>query len=198
MSQHFMTVCVVCVLCAAHIPCSAHTTISELKPPLVTNEKDFLSNTLANEQLKSIDKIYDDKINNINYENKRKTTKKKAHNERLKQFKNDDYEIHHDNDYNIRENEEIMERLGQVPSQMNDNNLLINRKYSNSYKSEKRRAKRHAETEEKYFLKKIFDTYGDGNSLTMDGFEMMLERLGLVKLIMKIGMDKINLTHNGM
>ncbi|KAG8039597.1 hypothetical protein G9C98_008240 [Cotesia typhae] len=199
MSQHFMTVCVVCVLCASHIPCSAHTTISSvLKASLVTEKKDFVSNTLSTEQLNPLDKIndnYNDKVN-INYENKKKNRKKKTHNDKLKQYNDNDYQVHHDNNYNLLENEEIMERLGQIPSQINEN-LFVSKNNINSYRKGNQRNKRHVETEEKYFLKKIFDTYGDGNSLTMDGFEVMLKQLGLFKLIVKLGLnDNINSVNN--
>ncbi|XP_032672948.1 zinc transporter foi-like isoform X2 [Odontomachus brunneus] len=45
------------------------------------------------------------------------------------------------------------------------------------------RLKRDVAVDERYFMKKIFEAYGDGTSLTMGGFEKLVRKLGLLRLL---------------
>lgn len=49
-----------------------------------------------------------------------------------------------------------------------------------SYRS---RLKRDVAVDETYLIKKIFEAYGDGTSMTIEGFEKLVRKLGLHKLI---------------
>ncbi|KAL6259773.1 hypothetical protein P5V15_009685 [Pogonomyrmex californicus] len=39
------------------------------------------------------------------------------------------------------------------------------------------------DVDEKYFMQKIFEAYGDGTSITMEGFEKLVRKLGLLRLL---------------
>jgi len=45
------------------------------------------------------------------------------------------------------------------------------------------RLKRNVDVDERYFMKKIFEAYGDGTSITMEGFEKLVRKLGLLRLL---------------
>ncbi|KAK0157095.1 hypothetical protein PV328_011903, partial [Microctonus aethiopoides] len=222
MSQHFMTVCVLCVLCAAHTRCTAHTSntptsanlmIDNIASPSATkesiktlnhmkyNQKMILS--LEQDNVEHLDSVYgslnkqNNELNTDRNGGKRKI-KKNFNTEKLRnKLDNDDDKIVSIN-INPMESPEVLERLGQIDTINLRDNSQIQSKYNYKQdKLERRRAKRHADVEERYFLKKIFDAYGDGTSLTIDGFEMMLKKLGLVKLITNIQMQStINNTIN--
>lgn len=220
MSHHFVTVCVVCVLCAAHTPCSAHTdfkiadassydianqeNIPNSKNQLLTSElrskqlmqlKDHLkikANTL--DQVKHDIKKYID-TQEIN-KNKQVITKvvpvavDKSYSEKRvlekKKIIKDNQEPHK-NDTNVllKNDLEVLERLGQIE-------LMIHEKqgftyFSNDHTKDSRlRKRRSIDVNEKYFMKKIFEAYGDGKSMTMEGFEKLLRKLGLLTLLTDI------------
>jgi hypothetical protein len=45
------------------------------------------------------------------------------------------------------------------------------------------RLKRDVNIDERYFMKKIFKAYGDGTNITMEGFEKLIRKLGLLRLL---------------
>lgn len=45
------------------------------------------------------------------------------------------------------------------------------------------RLKRDVAVDERYFMRKIFEAYGDGTSITMGGFEKLVRKLGLLRLL---------------
>ncbi|XP_029672303.1 zinc transporter foi isoform X2 [Formica exsecta] len=45
------------------------------------------------------------------------------------------------------------------------------------------RLKRDVAVDKMYFMKKIFEAYGDGTSITMEGFEKLIRKLGLLRLL---------------
>ncbi|KAK0175195.1 hypothetical protein PV327_008965 [Microctonus hyperodae] len=217
MSQHFMTVCVLCVLCAAHTRCTTHTTntptstnlmIDNIANPSATKESIKMLNhmkynqemivSIAQDNVEHLDSVYNslNKQNNelnVDKNSGKRKIKKFLHTEKLKsKFDNaDDNKIVPIN-VNPMESPEVLERLGQIDTINSRDNSQLQSKYNYKQdKLERRRAKRHADVEERYFLKKIFDAYGDGTSLTMEGFELMLKKLGLVKLITNIQMQSI-------
>lgn len=74
---------------------------------------------------------------------------------------------------------ELLERLAQTE-------LLSNIKHESSadlrteYRS---RLKRDVAVDEMYFMRKLFEAYGDGTSITMEGFEKLVRKLGLLRLL---------------
>ncbi|CAL7933142.1 unnamed protein product [Xylocopa violacea] len=79
---------------------------------------------------------------------------------------------------------EILERLGQIEIMQNNilNTARVERDPLNRIRS-----KRNVDViDDKYFMRKIFEAYGDGTSITMEGFEKLLKKLGLLRLITDI------------
>lgn len=222
MSHHFVTVCVVCVLCAAHTPCSAHiefSTSGQATHNSVNSEKSLR----PNEQLQpswSLMKFKEIQqkdarklsLNNLDgYNNgavkfynvldkniRNKTTllmsvatnevhTKKKHLENVEiNIQNNHIPIMKQDSKNLKDIE-ISERLGQFEITQNSK-LNIIQFDKNQSPFNKIRTKRNDVDvlDEKYFMKKIFETYGDGTSITMEGFEKLLKKLGLLRLLTDI------------
>ncbi|CAK9816898.1 Zinc transporter foi [Anthophora quadrimaculata] len=224
MSHHFVTVCVVCVLCAAHTPCSAHTEFSTARQ---TTENSVSSEKLPgpNEQLqpswllmkfkdtqqKDVRKLSLNNIgayingavkfsNILNKNNGNRTptlsvpvsisetdTKEKSSeimkvNENMQDMRMPIVK----EDSTTLKDIEILERLGQIeitPSgELNAAQFIKDQNPLNRI-----RTKRNVDViNEKYFMKKMFETYGDGTSVTMEGFEKLLKKLGLLRLLTDI------------
>jgi len=66
---------------------------------------------------------------------------------------------------------ELMSGIIQESAQFSENLRTIN----------KSRLKR--DVNERYFMQKIFEAYGDGTSITMEGFEKLVRKLGLLRLL---------------
>lgn len=87
---------------------------------------------------------------------------------------------------------ELLERLAQtellpdVKQQSSENLRTVN----------KSRLKR--DVNERYFMQKIFEAYGDGTSITMEGFEKLVRKLGLLKLLTDASEVNDNGTHRSM
>lgn len=153
MAQHFVTVCVVCVLCAAHNPCSAHTDFS---PQLtkISDDTNYFSNS--------------NKPNSLREEN--------SHNSESlddTDIKSNYHRHHH------LENAPIITEMKKMGKIRKSTEKQISRQ-------EAFRSRRHVEVDGKYFTRKVFETYGNGENMTMKGFEKLLKKLGLVKLIMEL------------
>lgn len=94
-------------------------------------------------------------------------------------------------DVNLRD-AELLERLAQtellsgVKQQSSENLRTVN----------KSRLKR--DVNERYFMQKIFEAYGDGTSITMEGFEKLVRKLGLLKLLTDASEVDDNGTHRSM
>lgn len=74
---------------------------------------------------------------------------------------------------------ELLERLAQTE-------LLSSVKHKSSadlHTDYRSRLKRDVAVDEMYFMKKIFEAYGDGTSITMEGFEKLVRKLGLFTLL---------------
>nr|XP_033336074.1 zinc transporter foi-like [Megalopta genalis]XP_033336075.1 zinc transporter foi-like [Megalopta genalis]XP_033336076.1 zinc transporter foi-like [Megalopta genalis] len=223
MSHHFVTVCVVCVLCAAHNPCSAHTEIStagqkvrntvnsenlpklneQLQPSWLlmkfkkSQEKDNKKlnlNNLGTYKSGAV-KFSNSELNNSNV-NEISTllvpstidevhTKRKTILQDMKVDKNvEDTRVPEiEENYTTLKDLEIMERLGQTEISYN-RGLKSTRSTKNPNSVTMIRKKRNVDViDEKYFMKKIFETYGDGTSVTIEGFEKLLKKLGLLRLL---------------
>ena len=175
MAQHFVTVCVVCVLCAAHNPCSAHTDLSSQKPDSYDSKYFTIQNYKQIEQNKDAVRNSGNDLHSSLRKSRTKDT------ETLKEAS-----IHR-NDVSSLDNLEIMERLGQIAQKP-----AIESFRKDKSASRKSRSKRHSEVDEKYFTKKVFETYGNGENMTMEGFEKLLRNLGLRKLVMELDKDISN------
>lgn len=132
MSHHFVTVCVVCVLCAAHAPCSAHT--------------DGQGSVLLGR-----DSRYD-------------TQSYKRPDDSLRTL---------------------------INSQIGSKEVVKIKDGINDVDRPRHRRKRHDESSHKhtkvdYFTKQIFQEYGNGDSMTTEGFERLLKKLGLEDVIGKL------------
>ncbi|XP_011312191.1 zinc transporter foi-like [Fopius arisanus] len=201
MSRHLMTVCVVCVLCASHNPCSAHTTISPnsqsyqdpIIPPPSPKYTRMHSNGDPRNHHEMMTPPVEDRGGSAGWPSR---SKKLLHSEKMKmrlekQEETVSQEIHH------LESREVLQRLGHIPG---DNSMFSSRgQYSKNHPRvyHNARQKRHVETHDNYYLKKIFQTFGDGQSLSMEGFENMLKKLGLTELIKNVQRDHSQLGING-
>lgn len=220
MSHHFVTVCVVCVLCAAHIPCSAHTefsTAGQTTHNFVNSEKQLGPNEQLQPswlliksketQQRNVRKL---NLNNLGAYNNGAVEFSNAldNNSRSKTIllvpiatneiytKNKNTEIVKVNenveipiigeDPKSLEDIEILRRLGQIEIMHNDE---LNAAQFNGDQNplNRIRTKRNVDIiDEKYFIEKIFEAYGDGTSITMEGFEKLLKKLGLLRLLTDI------------
>nr|XP_034191915.1 zinc transporter foi-like [Osmia lignaria]XP_034191916.1 zinc transporter foi-like [Osmia lignaria]XP_034191917.1 zinc transporter foi-like [Osmia lignaria]XP_034191918.1 zinc transporter foi-like [Osmia lignaria]XP_034191919.1 zinc transporter foi-like [Osmia lignaria]XP_034191920.1 zinc transporter foi-like [Osmia lignaria] len=213
MSHHFVTVCVVCVLCAAHTPCSAHTEFStagqtiynsvkseelpdsneQLQPSWLlmkykeTQQRDVKkinSNnpSASNDGTVKSSNVLDNNNNSSNLLAPIATNEAKVENEeKVKSDENIKNIPITEEDPTTSKNVEILERLGQIE-------IIYRGELNSDQKSLNRiRNKRNVDIiDEKYFMKKIFETYGDGTSITMEGFEKLLKKLGLLRLLTDI------------
>ncbi|XP_015519951.1 zinc transporter foi isoform X1 [Neodiprion lecontei] len=128
MSQNFVTVCVVCVLCAAHAPCSAHTDgqisrLSSLPGPLDL-----------------IDSANDDRLQPLKHQ---------ISSREIGRIKN------------------MKDAFDPLESEPGGHELRL-------------RKRRHTDDDdESNFTKRIFRDYGNGDSMTIEGFERLLQKLRL-------------------
>ncbi|XP_076293184.1 zinc transporter foi [Lasioglossum baleicum] len=223
MSHHFVTVCVVCVLCATHNPCSAHTELSttgqrardnvnsenlprlneQLQPSWLLmkfkklQEKDNKKVNLNNLGTSKNGAInFSNSVLNNNNVNKIPTllvpsaidevhTKRKTTPQGTKVDKNvqDTRVPEIEESFTALNDLEIMERLGQTEISYNGE-LKSSRSAKNLDSVNMIRRKRNVDViDEKYFMRKIFETYGDGTSVTIEGFEKLLRKLGLLRLL---------------
>ncbi|KOC69467.1 Zinc transporter foi [Habropoda laboriosa] len=224
MSHHFVTVCVVCVLCAAHTPCSAHTEFSAARQTTkdsVSSEKllgpneqlqpSWLLMKFKDTQQKDVRKL---NLNNIgaynngavkfsnvldkNNGNKTPTllvpvsiseTLTKEKSSEIVKVNENMQDMHmpiRKEDSTILKDIEILERLGQIEitrsGELNAAKFIKDQNPLNRV-----RTKRNVDViNEKYFMKKMFEAYGDGTSVTMEGFEKLLKKLGLLRLLTDI------------
>lgn len=77
---------------------------------------------------------------------------------------------------------ELLERLAQKES-LSDVNRGSVRSSEDLYTINRSRSKRDVTIDETYFMRKIFEAYGDGTSITMEGFEKLVRKLGLLRLL---------------
>ncbi|XP_015116641.1 zinc transporter foi [Diachasma alloeum] len=198
MSQHFMTVCVVCVLCASHNPCSAHTTMSpnpqSYQDPVLTPSPKYLrinsNNDPRNHHEMMTPPVEDRGGSHVLSPHR---SKKLLHSEKMK-LRFEKQEVPVPREIDQLESREVLQRLGHIPEEI----PFKREKHSmNQEKGSKIRQERHVEIQDNYYLKKIFDTFGDGESLSMEGFENMLRKLGLTELIRSVERDESRVGING-
>jgi len=74
---------------------------------------------------------------------------------------------------------ELLERLAQTEL----SSSVKHKSSADLHTDYRSRLKRDVAVDEMYFMKKIFEAYGDGTSITMDGFEKLVRKLGLLRLL---------------
>lgn len=159
MGKHFVTVCVFCLLCATHSPCSSHVQISSNE-----NRIDAGITTMVN-------------VTNQHHV-------KKPPFERMKSDNRTDWdltsEINRASVYrNLKRSNKI--ELDSVDIRNNSNNLSVNNNGSVDLRREKRDSQR--KMDEQVYLKKIFTLFGNGDSMNISGFEQFVRTLHLEKLL---------------
>lgn len=231
MSHHIVTVCVVCVLCAAHVPCSAHTDLStavvhtvldnstnprndssSLKAqgqPLWTLERHKEEAAYSNERDRSYPNSFssNNKRDAVRYnDTTRRIINGNNNNARMNvdAIANDDTYVkkkiaknfkgggstrvqqqqqtlmNENASANDSRHTELLERLAQTEWLLASK---LARFSEDSRTVNSSRLKRDVTVDERYFMKKIFEAYGDGTSLTMGGFEKLVRKLGLLRLL---------------
>ncbi|XP_018340535.1 PREDICTED: zinc transporter foi-like isoform X2 [Trachymyrmex septentrionalis] len=217
MSHHIVTVCVVCVLCAAHVPCSAHTNLSVMASDNSTSTKNhsdpqgqpyiylknqqrydpsnFTSNKHDAVRSHPIQRIDSNSNNNVSVTIDAISTA--SYDTRLKKQMTESFKGGGNlqdirspiNNARVSVNSrdaELLERLAQTE-------LVASVKQKSVQSSEdlrtvnKSRLKR--DVNERYFMQKIFEAYGDGTSITMEGFEKLVRKLGLLRLFDTLEVD---------
>lgn len=180
MLHQFVTVCVFCVLCAAHTSCSAHTEFSTVGKP-GAGENVESGERLDPSLIKSKDaqQLKDTKRLSLTLTNHRRARGKLPGLERSSRIRNvqdteeKSFDEHETSAISVRE-AEILERLGQTPPEGS----------AGPVKNSRERGKREATVyDQNYFMKKIFEAYGDGTSVTIEGFEKLLRKLNLLRLL---------------
>ncbi|XP_012534572.1 zinc transporter foi isoform X2 [Monomorium pharaonis] len=223
MSHHIVTVCVVCVLCAAHVPCEAHTNLSsamasdssknhsgldtqgqpfwppiKFKDPYLKNQQRY--NNLNNFTSHKLDPVRSHNMQRIDSNNNNisvtvDATSTASRNDTYikkgmtKSFKggvsprDTQPSVTSKNNVSVNSREaELLERLAQTE-------LAPGVKQKQSAQSSKNsrttinRSRLKRDVDEKYFMQKIFEAYGDGTSITMEGFEKLVRKLGLLRLL---------------
>ncbi|XP_043279328.1 zinc transporter foi isoform X2 [Venturia canescens] len=203
-SHHFVTVCVVCVLCAAHTPCSAHMDMSSPITKSSWSWPDPMGSVPTWREERSggspdstggPEPKYAEVTDSVrrSKEPKRATSKKYSHS----YLESKASKLSAKTQEKITEslpNLEIHERLGQP---LEDVEKRGDSKFSDGNSMKKWRNRRNVEIDEKYFMKKLFNTYGDGTSLSIEGFEKLIKRLGLFRMIENLeNFDHSNVLEN--
>lgn len=225
MSHHIVTVCVVCVLCAAHVPCSAHTNASTAVPTTadLTSPRNRPPSPDAQRQpLWTLEGYRDPAYSkdrhkshpsNFSSNNKRVVARSRyarhsvdgARANVVGATPADTYV-----EWRIKEkfkdegsardtarpsaasasvttvsprDAEILERLAQTGPRLGSDRKPDARTNDDSRTVSKSRLKRDVAMDERYFMRKLFEAYGDGTSITIEGFEKLVRKLGLLKLL---------------
>ena len=184
MAQHFVAVCVVCVLCAAHRLCFAHmvdsSQVVQQTTPSVkySTELPGYSEHLLPHRINSTEvpawKDVHKKDSKRNENHKRfnkvpdQRTEKSHYDDRLAE------DLEHIRTHQEARQKELLERLGQNDLESPKKNSKVNQTNDKNLRS-----KRSSDLDEKYFTKKIFELYGDGENMTIEGFERLLKKMGL-------------------
>lgn len=179
MAQHFVTMCVVCLFCAAHTPCLAHMEdFSQSVQGSTIPSADYTTELPGYSEHFSTDRI-DKKVSQWSEKDSKGANNqfdKVPDNRNEDSYYDDSLEVELERVRNQQESRrrELLERLGQTDLQ------AINDKNAKNAKNS--RSKRSSQHSDKYFTKKIFQQYGDGEHMTIDGFERLLKKMGLFQL----------------
>ncbi|KAJ8679860.1 hypothetical protein QAD02_015647 [Eretmocerus hayati] len=201
MAQHFVTVCVVCVLCAAHTPCYAHATLSP-----VSNFGDLY----VNERLDSSENLLLSQINHT------KSTKWKDDNtigsRGIESYEQSFSEVPQSVDQSVGKSmyasstseslaqsyvsrlRNSLEEKSPRDSDHNDEGWQENSK--ETHEDHNVRIKRSPQVSQKFFVREIFKHFGDGDKMTMEGFEKMMKNMGLFQSDFRVSEQEIRSIDN--
>lgn len=233
MSRHIVTVCVVCVLCASHVHCSAHTDLpagvvhtvldnsTNPKNPSSVDTQGQLLWTLERHKEETAYSGERDRSSSFGSNNKRDAVRyndtrriiNDNNNARVSVdvIANDDTYVKKKIAKNFKGGGSAQDRAQQSLTSENapandsrDTELLerlaqtelSNRKPArfsrDSHTINSSRLKRDVAVDDKYFMRKIFEAYGDGKSITMSGFEKLVRKLGLLELLNDVEDGSVN------
>lgn len=201
MAQHLVTVCVVCVLCAAHTPCYAH--MDAAAAATAGKETTTPSAEYPTELPRYNEHSLPDRIDSTKVPHWRSVGRKSS--EEAENLKNlfgevpdKTIEVPRDDDDRLADDLEhiqehldarqieLLERLGQNDLETRNDSKTNRENAKNS------RSKRNSRLDEKYFTKKIFEMYGDGENMTMEGFEKLLKKMGLFQSESAVSEEEIH------
>lgn len=211
MSHHIVTVCVVCVLCAAHVPCSAHTNSSttirssdsstNIRDPSSPDTQPFWTLIRSKDTYPYSDDYHKLHTNNF-ISNKHdaaihstRHVNSNSDNNVIAAKPSRDTYVRKKITGNFKGDQNVRDTRSIANEDANSRNpdlleLFAQTEFASSQKSaqvsqsvDKPRIKKDVSVNERYFMRKIFEAYGDGTSITMEGFEKLVRKLGLLKLL---------------
>lgn len=180
MARHLMAVCVVCLLCADHLPCKQHFEET-------TNTQGFIPNlnSVSIADQRYVDTLHLPNGNQRYFEhspylvNKRRGRTKRSHGVSAKPV---DAEYSHEKIELINQQRRQTDQLVDESSSA-QNNILSRIKRHGSHHEE------HADTHHpaEYFVQELFKRFGDPETETMSvmQFELMMHKLNMYNLIEK-------------
>ncbi|CAB0036867.1 unnamed protein product [Trichogramma brassicae] len=159
---NFVAVCVFCVLSAGHLPCFAHNEFLTVQAAAAAKDGDgdvkFYTKLPASLEMSS------EYYNNDEYERMDEGKHSDDEDERRQPVAR-----HSDADDD------------KVPETNNNDSQDVDDSYETTRQQQlaAARSKRSVDLDDKFFTKKLFEQYGDGENMTIEGFERLLEQLGL-------------------
>lgn len=182
MAQHFVTVCVVCVLCAAHAPCYAHSTFSPVGRQTGPGAKYSTGRPGYSEHSLPLRIGYTEVPqwkSFITKDSKRIENHKRS----VNKVTGVEHENLHSPDRSLKDSGQVYILQESTQKEFADRSDQDNLELLKNSKNLKNvinvREKRSSQFDKKYFTKKVFELYGDGENMTMEGFEKLLEKMGL-------------------
>ena len=168
MARHLMTVCVVCLLCAQHLPCKQHyDDITTESKEFSQSSRDYTSSSPKNYEQNDILNLSPalppnhSKFYNSHYGNKRKGRTKSV------------------NEFGVNDDVNILRK------RVRRHSVAAQTHSGDDHDHE------HNNKQSEHFVHQIFKQFGDENQLTMNvlGFEKMLNHLDLYRLLEEQSID---------
>ncbi|XP_014223625.1 zinc transporter foi isoform X2 [Trichogramma pretiosum] len=159
---NFVAVCVFCVLSAGHLPCFAHNEFLTVQAAAAAKDGD--GDVKFYTKLPASLKMSSEYYNNDEYE-------------RMDEGKHSDDEDERRQPV-ARQSDADDDK---VPETNNNDSQDVDDSYETTRRQQlaAARSKRSVDLDDKFFTKKLFEQYGDGENMTIEGFERLLEQLGL-------------------
>lgn len=161
MARHFMAVCVVCLLCAEHLPCKQHFDESLEDPNQFLRNNDFSTIQGYIDKVKAPNsELLDEHMQRLPATiNKRRGRTKTL---------------------NVNNKNEDLPAASVTFNDPPNSNHYVQRTKRHAVETENETSK-----ETHNFVKRIFEKFGNGDALTMNitGFEMLLKNLHMDKLV---------------
>lgn len=181
MARHLMAVCVVCLLCADHLPCKQHFEET-------TNTQSFIPNlnsvSLADQRY--VDTLHLPNGNQRHFEHSPYlVNKRRGRTKRNGSTQNVDDEI---NDLSRLQRRQTAQTLPETSSALRDAVFRVKR-HAGGHHHDEHEDTHHQPAE--YFVRELFKQFGDADSETMNvmQFERMMHKLDMYHLIEK---DRVN------